>query len=690
MASKTEIDILFKMHADLQDLKRLQTEVKNTKQQLDGVSKMLKGGALKLAGAMGLSMSIGAIVGTTKAMADMGAQLRDNAKAAGTSAEFLQVWRYAAEQNSVSAETATKGIQTFTRGLGEAQKGVGPLAKEFDRYNIAVKNANGTNRSMEEVLADVADRTKGMNSETERAAFVAKLFGNENINLVNVLGEGSGALETFRQGMIRNNQLMSEDTVQTLGAISDSITELSTHYKTFWATQIAGAAKFLGLVKDNAGWTKEYYQELAKEQLRAEGVITARTNLRARETLIAQRAAKLENDFLVAWNERNARAQAAAAAAAQEAERAAIAAQDAAAAEAARQAASVALARAEAARQQADQRYNWAKLSDEEKMQALLLRREELLARMATTELGVSDADRSQMLKEYASTLNEIVGLQLRLDGGRPKDQPGGDNVQIAKGFDIGLMTLESLDRAAMNFGNTFLNSIREGTGLMGALGAVGNQVFSELVGGVISYATNWMLTQALIQTGLLKTDTISETLRAKRMATTAAEGAAATASMAPAAAAASISSFGAAAALGVAALLVAMAAFGGFQAGGHTGYGRDDQPAGIVHKNEVVVPAPVVRAIGLSNLLRMIDEPAAFDINSIAPALPELSAPNFKPSMPLPSFAGSGSVSGRDGERRVSIHTHLDRRSMLSAMRDDVRAVAMDVYNTGEHSYRL
>lgn len=69
-------------------------------------------------------------------------------------------------------------------------------------------------------------------------------------------------------------------------------------------------------------------------------------------------------------------------------------------------------------------------------------------------------------------------------------------------------------------------------------------------------------------------------------------EGAADAAAKAPGAVLTSISSFGTAAIVGVAAIVAAMAAFGGFKRGGHTGAGGNDDVRGVVHANEWVAPA--------------------------------------------------------------------------------------------------
>jgi hypothetical protein len=96
----------------------------------------------------------------------------------------------------------------------------------------------------------------------------------------------------------------------------------------------------------------------------------------------------------------------------------------------------------------------------------------------------------------------------------------------------------------------------------------------------------------------------IDQAMAAKGLLLSAASAAKSLIMWIPSAIAASISSYGLAAAIGAAAVIGIIAA-GGFEEGGHTGYGRDGEFAGSVHKNEFVWSAPAVRAIGVGNLER-------------------------------------------------------------------------------------
>lgn len=114
-----------------------------------------------------------------------------------------------------------------------------------------------------------------------------------------------------------------------------------------------------------------------------------------------------------------------------------------------------------------------------------------------------------------------------------------------------------------------------------------------------------------------------------------------------------------AAAAIAAGAAQVAAINATGFIAGGYTGTGSDTDVAGVVHKNEWVIPADSVRAWG-------------------APAMAQIQRG------PATATAGAG------GSRTINqnLHVHFDKQAMLDAMRDDMEAIAVDAQRRNKHRF--
>jgi len=114
---------------------------------------------------------------------------------------------------------------------------------------------------------------------------------------------------------------------------------------------------------------------------------------------------------------------------------------------------------------------------------------------------------------------------------------------------------------------------------------------------------------------------------------------------------------FRAAAAAAAAAVQIATIAStqpAGFKAGGFTGTGDVNEPAGIVHRGEFVMDAATVNDWGISNMVAIQKGPEA--------------------------FAASGGAMSRSEERRnVTIHVHHNKKDIMDALREDIEAIAIE-----------
>jgi hypothetical protein len=123
-------------------------------------------------------------------------------------------------------------------------------------------------------------------------------------------------------------------------------------------------------------------------------------------------------------------------------------------------------------------------------------------------------------------------------------------------------------------------------------LGNIAGPIMGAVTAAISRMFTEWIAKRAL--------------MALKNMFWSVKEGAVDTAAKAPGAVLTSISSYGVAAAVGLAAVVAAVAAFGGFARGGYTGDMSANQVAGVVHGREYVFDAASVSRIGLDNLEAM------------------------------------------------------------------------------------
>jgi hypothetical protein len=230
-------------------------------------------------------------------------------------------------------------------------------------------------------------------------------------------------------------------------------------------------------------------------------------------------------------------------------------------------------------------------------------------------------------MREEITTLNdEVARGQKLLDGGtldKATYEQLAQKVQQAR-FEIELLTQKT---QTLNFQGGLRENL---TSWVNSFGTAAQQVGQAITGSIntaldasanaltdIIFKTgNWRQTMiaaekqiisSLIKIGLqmvVQKVLGSVLTRANAQEQTQA-GAQIAAAHAPAAAATSISSYGSAAVIGGIAAAAAIALIiglllGGFEGGGHTGFGGTKRIAGVVHGNEFVQPDPAVRYYGL------------------------------------------------------------------------------------------
>ena len=193
----------------------------------------------------------------------------------------------------------------------------------------------------------------------------------------------------------------------------------------------------------------------------------------------------------------------------------------------------------------------------------------------------------------------------------------------------------------------------------------IGSRVFGTMLENIIQLGVQWLVTQALIKTGMITTEGLANVLRSGRVVKENAAEAATLPAKTAGAAAAGISSFGAALLFGILAVALIASLSSGFSSGGYTGdMGRGDV-AGVVHGQEFVLNAATTARLGPGFLER---------VNAGAP-VSAAGAPAAFGGTATPPASGAGRESARN------IHVYLDRSAWLDAVQNDLTGIAHAVY---------
>ncbi|BBE09613.1 Tail tape measure protein TP901 core region [Mycoavidus cysteinexigens] len=190
--------------------------------------------------------------------------LNQAARETGVSAEYLQQLGFAAAQNGASLEAATASVRGLSKVIGEAADGIGRGARAFEHYGLSAKNANGSIKSVTQMMGELQEKMQRL-SDPQRSAFLQKM------------GIDAAMLQTLRLSKAELHELMQE--AQDLGiatqeqadrasAWGDAMMRISWVFKSL-RTQIAlGLAPQLLLLADRFKAFLLRHKELIRDGLR--------------------------------------------------------------------------------------------------------------------------------------------------------------------------------------------------------------------------------------------------------------------------------------------------------------------------------------------------------------------------------------------------------------------------------------
>lgn len=165
----------------------------------------------------------------------------------GIATESLAKLRFAAEQTGVSQKTLDVGLQRFTRRLADAATGTGPAVSAFEALGLSAEEL--VNKSPDEALAEVADRMKLVENQSQKVGLAFKLFDSEGVGLVNTLQGGSEGLnELGRQAEVAGLAISRVDAAK-VEAANDAMNRARAGVSGF-SQQLA--VKFAPLLEDIA------------------------------------------------------------------------------------------------------------------------------------------------------------------------------------------------------------------------------------------------------------------------------------------------------------------------------------------------------------------------------------------------------------------------------------------------------
>lgn len=164
------------------------------------------------------------------------ASLESMSEKTGISVETLSTLKYAAQQTHTDIDGLAIGLKKMSATMLAAGQGNQKAVAAFESLGVSVKNSDGSLKSENEVMLEVATAFSKMQNGAEKSALAVQIFGKSGIDLIPFLNKGAdgiGALEAKAKSMglqvsgetarnaveFQNSLKQLEDTIQGFGNI---------------------------------------------------------------------------------------------------------------------------------------------------------------------------------------------------------------------------------------------------------------------------------------------------------------------------------------------------------------------------------------------------------------------------------------------------------------------------------------
>lgn len=209
---------------DLKNLEKQAATSNATMQKISTTASAVAAGANKVASATkGLSMAAG---GALVALGGMGLKAANDAdklltlsRNTGLSTDALQKMSYASALIDVDLNTITSAVTKMKKGLDKN-------AEVYKKIGVAVKDASGEYRNIEDIFNDTVAALGTIENETERDTTAMTLFGASAEELAGLLDDGGEALKTLGDEAQNKGAIISNEDLQNAGELQDTLDKI--------------------------------------------------------------------------------------------------------------------------------------------------------------------------------------------------------------------------------------------------------------------------------------------------------------------------------------------------------------------------------------------------------------------------------------------------------------------------------
>ncbi len=153
-------------------------------------------------------------------------QLDDMSEKTGITVERLSALRFAGESVGTPLEALNTGISRLGKLMAEAAGGNKEAIATFKTLAIEIRNTDGSLRSNDEVLTDLAERFAGYQDGLEKGALAQKVFGKSGADMIPLLNQGASGLAALRKEAEQLGVIYDSRTAKAAAEFNDNLTKI--------------------------------------------------------------------------------------------------------------------------------------------------------------------------------------------------------------------------------------------------------------------------------------------------------------------------------------------------------------------------------------------------------------------------------------------------------------------------------
>src|SRR5262245_19519129 len=128
-----------------------------------------------------------------------------------------------AELADVSMQTLSTSLGKLSKNMVETSQGTGEAQKTFEALGISVKNTDGTLKSADQVLIEIAGKFEQTSDGATKTAAAIALLGRSGKELIPLLNAGAAGLEEMRATAERMGLVIDKNTAYQVERFNDNL-----------------------------------------------------------------------------------------------------------------------------------------------------------------------------------------------------------------------------------------------------------------------------------------------------------------------------------------------------------------------------------------------------------------------------------------------------------------------------------